>query len=175
MAAKRAPAERKRAKDSAPAAEDPATTQAQSQAPSEASAPPPRPKSAYIVFARRFRPRSFSDVVGQTAATGSLRQALSSGRIAQAYLFCGPRGVGKTSLARIVAKALNCLNGKGPGGVAEEPCNACQACEAIQEGRALDVIEMDAATNRGIEEVRTLRENVGFAPAELRYKVYIID
>ena len=167
MAAKRAATEHKRSKDPAPDAKPAAETPAQ---PAPAKAP-----SAYVVFARRFRPRNFSDVVGQAAATGALRQALSSGRVAQAYLFCGPRGVGKTSLARIVAKALNCLNGKGPGGAAEEPCNACQACEAIQEGSALDVIEMDAATNRGIEEIRALRENVGFAPAELRYKVYIID
>ena len=129
----------------------------------------------YVVFARRFRPNTFSEVVGQPAVTNALRQALASGRLAQAYLFCGPRGVGKTSLARIVAKAINCLNGKGPGGVAEEPCNTCDACVAIQEGRALDVIEMDAATNRGIEEVRALRDNVGLAPAERRYKVYIID
>ncbi|MGD0092444.1 MAG: DNA polymerase III subunit gamma/tau [Planctomycetota bacterium] len=175
MAAKRGPTERKRAKESAPVAEQADEAGLPDQTAAAAPASPPKAASAYVVFARRFRPRSFSDVVGQAAATGSLRQALSSGRVAQAYLFCGPRGVGKTSLARIVAKALNCLNGKGPGGVAEEPCNACQACEAIQEGRALDVIEMDAATNRGIEEVRSLRENVGFAPAELRYKVYIID
>lgn len=159
MAAKRAAPEKKKAKESAPDSTAAATPAA----------------ANYVVFARRFRPRSFSDVVGQAAATGALRQALSSGRIAQAYLFCGPRGVGKTSLARIVAKALNCLNGKGVGGVAEEPCNECDACTAIHEGRSLDVIEMDAATNRGIEEVRSLRENVSIAPAQLRYKVYIID
>src|SRR5476649_1791795 len=129
----------------------------------------------YVVFARRFRPQTFSDVAGQTAVTAALRQALTSGRLAQAYLLCGPRGVGKTSLARIFAKACNCLNGTGPNGVAEEPCNVCSACTSIQEGSSLDVIEMDAATNRGIEEVRSLRENVGIAPAELRYKIYIID
>ncbi len=129
----------------------------------------------YVVFARRFRPQTFADVAGQTAVTAALRQALVSGRLAQAYLLCGPRGVGKTSLARIFAKACNCLNGTGPNGAAEEPCNVCGACTSIQEGSSLDVIEMDAATNRGIEEVRSLRENVGIAPAELRYKVYIID
>ena len=130
---------------------------------------------SYVVFARRFRPQNFSDVAGQVAITSALRQALTSGRLAQAYMFCGPRGVGKTSLARILAKALNCHAGKGPGGVAEEPCNACESCKSIQEGSALDVIEMDAATNRGIEEVRTLRDNVRLSPSGLRYKVYIID
>src|SRR5579862_2487827 len=129
----------------------------------------------YVVFARRFRPQTFADVAGQSAVTSALRQGLLSGRVAQAYLLCGPRGVGKTSLARIFAKACNCLNGTGPGGMADEPCNTCSACTSIQDGSSLDVIEMDAATNRGIEEVRSLRENVGLAPAELRYKVYIID
>src|SRR6185295_2171 len=85
----------------------------------------------YVVFARRFRPQTFGDVAGQTAVTSALRQALMSGRLAQAYLLCGPRGVGKTSLARIFAKACNCLNGTGPGGVAEEPCNTCSACVSI--------------------------------------------
>ena len=152
-----------------------ATPQTRAVKTSEPEPVKPPARSAYVVFARRFRPSSFSDVVGQNATTGALQQALSSGRLAQAYLFCGPRGVGKTSLARIIAKALNCLQGKGPGGSAEEPCNQCEACTAIQDGSALDVIEMDAATNRGIEEIRSLRENVGLAPAVLRYKVYIID
>ena len=129
----------------------------------------------YVVFARRFRPQSFSDVVGQQTVTAALRQALKTGRLAQAYLLGGPRGIGKTSLARILAKAVNCLQGQGPGGVAEEPCNECEACEAIQNGSALDVIEMDAATNRGINEIRELRENVGLSPSQFRFKVYIVD
>jgi len=173
MAAKRAATDRKKTKGAAP--EESSAAAGETPAVQPARTPAIPAVSEYVVYARRFRPRSFSDVVGQAAATGALRQALASGRIAQAYLFCGPRGVGKTSLARIVAKALNCLHGKGPGGVAEEPCNECEACAAIQDGRALDVIEMDAATNRGIEEIRSLRENVGIAPAELRYKVYVID
>lgn len=129
----------------------------------------------YVVYARRFRPQSFADVAGQSAVTNALKQALASGRVAQAYMLCGPRGVGKTSLARIFAKACNCKRGTGPGGAAEEPCNECEACVSIQNGSSLDVIEMDAATNRGIEEIRDLRESVTIAPAELKYKVYIID
>jgi DNA polymerase-3 subunit gamma/tau len=135
---------------------------------SQASAP-------YVVFARRFRPNTFAEVAGQTAVTNALRQALKTGRLHQAYLFCGPRGVGKTSLARIMAKSLNCLKGSGPGGMAEEPCNSCDSCIEIQEGHSFDVVEMDAATNRGIEEIRSLRDNVGLAPAKSRFKVYIID
>src|SRR5260221_9094057 len=92
----------------------------------------PDAATPYVVFARRFRPQTFADVAGQAAVTGALRQALASGRVAQAYLLCGPRGVGKTSLARIFAKACNCLNGKGPNGAAEEPCNTCAACVSIQ-------------------------------------------
>ncbi len=140
-----------------------------------AEAEPAKTNAPYIVFARRFRPNTFAEVAGQTAVTNALRQALKTGRLAQAYLFCGPRGVGKTSLARIVAKSLNCLNGSGPGGMAEEPCNSCDSCTEIQNGHSFDVIEMDAATNRGIEEIRSLRDNVGLAPAKSRFKVYIID
>jgi len=122
------------------------------------------------VFYRRWRPQTLAEVVGQEQVTQTLHNALSSGHISHAYLFCGPRGTGKTSTGRILAKAVNCLsNGKG------EPCNTCSMCQAITEGRALDVIEVDAASNRGIDEIRDLREKVNYAPNQARYKVYIID
>jgi DNA polymerase-3 subunit gamma/tau len=122
------------------------------------------------VFYRKWRPQTLAEVVGQEQVTQTLRNALGSERVSHAYLFCGPRGTGKTSTGRILAKAVNCLtNGKG------EPCNTCSICQAITEGRALDVIEIDAASNRGIDEIRELRERVNYAPNQARYKVYIID
>jgi len=122
------------------------------------------------VFYRKWRPQTLAEVVGQEQVTETLRNALSSGRVSHAYLFCGPRGTGKTSTGRILAKAVNCLtNGKG------EPCNTCPMCQAITEGRALDVIEIDAASNTGVDDIRSLREKVNYAPNQARYKVYIID
>jgi len=123
------------------------------------------------VFYRRWRPQTLAEVVGQEQVTKTLQNALSSGHVSHAYLFCGPRGTGKTSTGRILAKAVNCLTNEGKG----EPCNACERCQAITEGRALDVIEIDAASNTGVDNIRDLRERVNYAPNEAQYKVYIID
>ncbi len=122
------------------------------------------------VFYRKWRPQTLAELVGQEQVTQTLGNALTSGRVSHAYLFYGPRGTGKTSTGRILAKALNCLtNGRG------EPCNDCDMCQAITEGRALDVIEVDAASNTGVDDIRSLREKVNYAPNQARYKVYIID
>ncbi|MFC1915321.1 DNA polymerase III subunit gamma/tau [Chloroflexota bacterium] len=123
------------------------------------------------VFYRRWRPQTLAEVVGQEQVTQTLRNALGSGHISHAYLFCGPRGTGKTSTGRILAKAVNCLTNDGKG----EPCNNCDMCQATTEGRAMDFIEVDAASNRGIDEIRDLREKVNYSPSQARYKVYIID
>jgi DNA polymerase-3 subunit gamma/tau len=122
------------------------------------------------VFYRKWRPQNLTEVVGQQHITQTLRNAVETGRIAHAYLFCGPRGTGKTSTGRILAKAVNCLKP-----VKGEPCNECEICRAVNEGSALDIIEIDAASNRGIDEIRELKERVNFSPNQARYKVYIID
>ncbi len=119
---------------------------------------------------RTWRPKSFSDLVGQDAVVRTLRTALTSGKLAHAYLFSGPRGSGKTSAAKILARCIDCVLGPTP-----EPDNTCENCQAMLAGSALDVVEVDAASNRGIEEIRALRESVKFAPASMRMKVFIID
>jgi DNA polymerase-3 subunit gamma/tau len=124
----------------------------------------------YQVLARKWRPQQFDDVVGQEHVTTTLKNAIEQNRLAHAYLFVGPRGIGKTSTARIFAKALNCV--KGP---TITPCDECDNCKEITEGRSLDVLEIDGASNRGIDEVRELRDTVRYAPARGRFKIYIID
>jgi DNA polymerase-3 subunit gamma/tau len=125
----------------------------------------------YVVTARKWRPMTFAEVVGQDHIATTLRNAMLSGRVHHAYLFTGPRGVGKTTSARIVAKALNCLN---PGPDAE-PCNACASCNDIMDGRSIDVIEIDGASNNSVDDVRKLRENSRYPPVHGKYKLYIID
>ncbi len=125
---------------------------------------------AYQPFALKYRPQRFEEIVGQPHVSQTLQNAVAQGRIVHGYLFAGPRGTGKTSTARVLAKALNCESGPTP-----QPCGECSNCVAIQEGRSLDVIEIDAASNRGIDEIRVLRERVAYAPAESRYKIYILD
>lgn len=125
---------------------------------------------SYIVFARKYRPQTFDDIIGQSHITTTLKNAIKKDRVAHAYLFAGPRGVGKTTTARILAKALDCQ--KGP---AAKPCNQCDVCKEITRGSSLDVLEIDGASNRGIDEIRNLRENIKFAPSKGRFKIYIID
>ena len=144
--------------------------------PTAPSTPPTTPGAARATTAphqalyRRWRAQTFSEIVGQSAVVETLRNAVRTDRVSHAVLFVGPRGTGKTSLARILAKALNCTNLQDG-----DPCDACEACVAIREGRAMDLIEIDAASNRGIDAIRDLRERIHYAPTDLRRKVYILD
>ncbi len=125
---------------------------------------------SYQVFARKYRPQLFDEVLGQDAVVRTLRNAIKSDRLAHAYLFVGPRGVGKTSTARIFAKALNCVQGP-----TEKPCGECDPCREIAGGNSLDVLEIDGASNNGVEQIRDLRENVRFLPTRGKYRIYLID
>ncbi len=125
---------------------------------------------SYLVFARKFRPQTFDEVIGQEPIMTTLKNAISKNRIAQSFLFTGSRGVGKTSTARIFAKALNCE--KGP---TINPCNKCTICQEITQGISLDILEIDGASNRGVDEIRNLRDNVKFKPTRAKFKIYIID
>jgi len=136
----------------------------------EVPPPAPAPQEGYTVLARRYRPQQFTEIVGQEAVSRSLVNALQSNRVAHAYLFTGARGVGKTSTARILAKALNCVNGP-----TITPCGVCDACRSIATGEDVDVLEIDGASNRRIEEIREIRQNVQYRPSRSRYKIYIID
>lgn len=125
---------------------------------------------SYQILARKYRPQTFDDVIGQEVITKTLKNSIIAQRVANAYLFCGPRGVGKTSIARLVSKALNCE--RPPE---KSPCNNCSSCREITQGSNMDVLEIDGASNNSVDEIRALRENVKFSPAKGRYKVYIID
>jgi DNA polymerase III subunit gamma/tau len=128
------------------------------------------PARPYVVVARRYRPQTFAELIGQEHVAQALSNAISTQRVGHAYLFTGARGVGKTSAARILAKALNCTEGPSP-----VPCNQCDICQSISTGEDVDVLEIDGASNRGIDEIRQLRQNAGVRPSRARFKIYIID
>jgi DNA polymerase-3 subunit gamma/tau len=130
---------------------------------------------SYQVLARKYRPKNFETLVGQEHVVRALTHALQTGRLHHAYLFTGTRGVGKTTLSRILAKSLNCVGADGSGGVTAQPCGVCEACSAIDSGRFVDYIEMDAASNRGVDEMAQLLEQAVYAPSNARFKVYMID
>ncbi|WP_285710957.1 DNA polymerase III subunit gamma/tau [Erythrobacter oryzae] len=163
----------------APEAPPPAAT----SDPAPAGLPqPPRPAAtsgsggqAYRVLARKYRPQTFSELIGQEAMVRTLANAIARDRLAHAFLMTGVRGVGKTSTARLIAKALNCVGTDGQGGPTIDPCGVCEPCTAIAEGRHIDVIEMDAASNTGVDDVREIIEQVRYAAVSARYKIYIID
>src|SRR5881628_3547509 len=131
--------------------------------------------SPYRVLARKYRPQTFAQLIGQDAMVQTLANAIARGRLAHAFLLTGVRGVGKTSTARLIAKALNCIGPDGQGGPTITPCNVCEPCQAIAEGRHIDVIEMDAASHTGVEDIREIIDAVRYASVSARYKIYIID
>ena len=155
---------------------DPAPT---APPPAKVEAPAPTPVATtnqpYRVLARKYRPQTFSELIGQEAMVRTLANAIARDRLAHAFLMTGVRGVGKTSTARLIAKALNCVGPDGQGGPTIDPCGKCEPCTAIAEGRHIDVIEMDAASNTGVDDVREIIEQVRYAAVSARYKIYIID
>ncbi|WP_145749350.1 DNA polymerase III subunit gamma/tau [Nitrospirillum amazonense] len=141
----------------------------------DAESPAPAGNAVYRVLARKYRPRNFDELIGQDALVRTLRNAIQSGRIHQAYMLTGVRGVGKTTTARIIARALNCVGPDGQGGPTVSPCGVCEQCVSISQDRNVDVIEMDAASNTSVDNIREIIEGVRYAPAGARYKVYVID
>ncbi|MCL9982690.1 MAG: DNA polymerase III subunit gamma/tau [Erythrobacter sp.] len=159
---------------------DPAPPPPAAAAPEPAPTPAPTPapvasNQPYRVLARKYRPQTFSELIGQEAMVRTLANAIARDRLAHAFLMTGVRGVGKTSTARLIAKALNCIGPDGQGGPTIDPCGQCEPCTAIAEGRHIDVIEMDAASNTGVDDVREIIEQVRYAAVSARYKIYIID
>jgi DNA polymerase-3 subunit gamma/tau len=144
-------------------------------APAAPAAKPAAAPQPYRVLARKYRPQTFSELIGQDAMVQTLGNGIRRERLAHAFLMTGVRGVGKTSTARLIAKALNCIGPDGSGGPTIDPCGSCEPCVAIAEGRHIDVIEMDAASHTGIDDVREITEAVRYAAVSARYKIYIID
>lgn len=129
----------------------------------------------YVVLARKYRPQSFEDLLGQDALVQTLTNAIKNNRLHHAYILTGIRGVGKTTTARIIAKALNCIGKDGHGGPTIKPCGLCENCKAISEGRHIDILELDAASRTGVDDIREILDGVRYKPTNARYKVYIID
>jgi DNA polymerase-3 subunit gamma/tau len=153
----------------------PAPSAAPAPAPAPAPEPAPKASQPYRVLARKYRPQTFSELIGQEPMVRTLANAIERDRLAHAFLMTGVRGVGKTSTARLIAKALNCVGPDGQGGPTIDPCGVCEYCTAIAEGRHIDVIEMDAASHTGVDDVREIIEQVRYAAVSARYKIYIID
>ncbi|MCO4778541.1 MAG: DNA polymerase III subunit gamma/tau, partial [Lentibacter algarum] len=133
------------------------------------------PQTGYQVLARKYRPETFVDLVGQEAMVRTLKNAFAADRIAQAFIMTGIRGTGKTTTARIIAKGMNCIGPDGTGTPTTEPCGVCEHCTAIMEGRHVDVMEMDAASRTGVNDIREIIDSVAYRAASARYKIYIID
>jgi DNA polymerase-3 subunit gamma/tau len=152
-----------------------AAAEAPPQAPPPQAAPPVEAGQPYRVLARKYRPQTFSELIGQEPMVKTLANAIERDRLAHAFLMTGVRGVGKTSTARLIAKALNCIGPDGQGGPTIDPCGVCEPCVAIAEGRHIDVIEMDAASHTGVDDVREIIEAVRYSAVSARYKIYIVD